>query len=337
MNLSIFLVLIVFFGSIVSALNISSQNTFSENTQWSFIVNFNSLSNEDSAEIFVNNEKIMSVFQYNNQLFIDDSSISSKIISYKLNDKEVTISMVGFSSSDIDLLVKRISNGSVVNEVSKSITFVELVTKTEQDRLQNELNNLVSKINSLEKNIDEKNVLISDLQRENSKLLSDLQNLNSNIRLLEQDGKSKEEIISQVKSDLDVLLIEREEARNSPLNSLFVFGAQNSSTIFVLFLLVALIVVGMFVKSRKTSIYDTPIFDSEENYALPEKENNKFEAKKSPFKEFFEKRFAKKETKNNDEIDSKKGKWASQSYYPQNKTNIVEDEKKFDLGDLIKK
>lgn len=336
--LVITILLVFLLTGFVSALSIDTQDYFAENTQWSFIVDFSSLSNEESGQIFLDNENLLNVFQYNNTIFIDDSSISSRIVSYKLNNKEVTISLVGFSKSTREILVKRIGNGSVVNEVSKTIDFVELVTKSEQDRLRSELGALESKVRILENNIDEKNETISGLQRENAKLLSDLQNLNANIRLLEQDGKSKEEIISQVKSDLDILLIEREEARNSPLNSLFVFGLENSSSILVLFLLVALIVVGLFVKSRKTSIYDTPIFDNEENYVLPEEKNSGLgETKRSPFKDFFEKRFAKKETVP-DSSNSNKGKWAAESYFPQREVKSSnEEDKKFDLGDLIKK
>jgi len=330
--LAIFFVLILSFGS---ALSIETQNSFSEGTQWSFIANFDSLANGDNGEILISNELMMGVFKYNNQLYVDDSFISSKIVSYKLNGNSVTISVVGYPEGVIDILLKRLNNGSIVNEVQESIEFVKLFGRTEQDALKVEVNTLQSKVNTLEENLILKDSQISSLEMENSKLLDDIQTLQSTIRLLEQDGKSNEEIISQVKEDLDILLIEREEAKKSPLNGLFVFGAENSSILFVGLLLIILVVVGIFIKTRKTSIYDSPIFDDagdlDYSQALTAKKSN------SIFDFFSNKSSKKVKEEINNEDGSKKAKWATESYFPEKNIKSDSEDKKFELGDLIKK
>ncbi len=329
--LTILFVLILGFGS---ALSIDAQDSFSEGTQWSFIANFNSLTNGESGEILVSNELLLRVFKFNNQLYVEDSLISSKVTSYKLTGDSVTLSVVGYPEGIINILIKRLSGAAVVNEVSKSIEFVKLFSKSEQDNLKIEVNNLQTKINTLEENLTTKDQQISNLERENSKLLSDIQTLQSNIRLLEQDGKTNEEIISQVKDDLDVLLVEREEARKSPLTGLFMFGAENSSVLFVALLLIILVVVGIFIKTRKTSIYDSPIFDNAGDLDYTDAlKNASNKSKPSIFQIFSNKNKEVKEDSN----DSNKGKWATESYFPEKNTDLDSEDKKFDLGDLIKK
>lgn len=329
-----FLALVIFCTSFVTALSIDSQSSFSEGTQWGFIASFDTLSNGETGEIIINNEKVMSVFRHNNSLYVDESILSSKIVSFKINNYSITLSLVGYPESEVTILLKRINADSVVNQVEKIVKFVELSSKSEQDALRIEVSSLQTKINNLEESISQKDQQISNLEIENSKLLGDIQTLQSTIRLLEQDGKTNEEILTQVKDDLDVLLIEREEARKSPLTGLFVFGAENSSFLFVALLLIVLVVVGVFIKTRKTSIYDSPIFDNEGDLDYSKSLENASKKQKGSFFQIF----SNKKVESIDESsDSKKGKWASESYFPQKDIESKEEDKRFDLGDLIKK
>lgn len=339
LSLSILLFLSLFVGS-VSALNIDATSPISVGTSFSFTVDFSSIETGNDGEVIVDGESAISVFKHSSGIYVDGDSVSSSVLSYKLNGDELVISYSGLQKGTKDIEIKEIEDGDAVDEELTSIKVVEPVTKEDKDVMQAEINSLNNKVSTLEENIAAKDAQITSLQNENNSLLNEIQSFESNIRTLEADGKTKDEILTEVKDDLNLLLTERESSRNTPIAGLFAFGAENSSLLLFALLIIALVVVGVFVKSRQTSIYDSPIFENEEsNYedkSIKEDEKEFKLSKPSPFKSFFAKRFSNK-TIEVDKDTTKKGKWAAESYFPEKNSSKEDDNKRFDLGDLIKK
>jgi hypothetical protein len=337
-------IFLLFFSVFALALDIDAQSPITVGTGWSFTVDLDSVNNGENVTIEVNEESVLSAFKFDGDIYINEDSVSSKVVSYNKSGESISISYSGLSEGTKDIKVEVKDDGELVDEEDFSVKFVEPVTKEDQEALQSEVNTLNSKITNLESNINSKDAQISALESENDSLLNEIQTLQSNIRLLEQDGQDNEQILNTVKDDLNLLLTEREEARNTPIAGLFAFGAENSSLILFVLLVIALVIVGVFVKSRQTSIYDTPIFDNEEgNYdekEIPSQKEVKQDfkpSKPSPFKNFFEKNFGAKKAITLDKDTSKKGKWAAESYFPENQQKPkADDNKRFDLGDLIK-
>jgi hypothetical protein len=222
----------------------------------------------------------------------------------------------------------------------------EPVSKAEQELLQSRLSSLDQELVSLknvisllESQLDSKDVQIASLINENSSLDSFIRLLESKLRVLENDGKSNEEILFELKKDLNVLLIERDEAMRNSLTGLFAFGAGNSGLLLGLFALIALIVVAVFVKSRTSSIYSTSLFgDDDMVHDVNDEDSNDSDLSSlnqtriTPFNALFSK-LRKKEA--HTVKPSNKKKWAVESYFPEKK--VDEEVKKTSLGDLIKK
>ena len=325
--------------SFVSAVDISAQSPIVQGQQWSFDADLSGLNTGEEAKLLVDGDIIFSVTFSAGKYF--EVSSSSKVIDSMLNvdSGELTIVYVGLAAGSHSVEVKTNDDSDTVD-----VTFFEPVSKDEQEVMENKINTLQGEVTTLSGNIStlktelsSKDAQISSLQMENSNLTESLGYLESNINLLEQEGKSKDEILTSVKDDLNLLLTEREAAMNTPIAGLFSFGSENSGFLLGIFALVALVVVGLFVKQRTTSIYSTPLFNKggnhqEINIETPE-EAMVNEEKESKIKTFFSKFSKPKE--GSEVIDmSKKKKWAVESYAP---TEEKTDTKKFELGDLIKK
>ena len=330
---------ILFIATFASALSISASSSIAQGQQWSFDADLAGLSNGEEARLFVGDDQVFVVGKVSDSLFVIESKTSSKVISHSLSGNNLTIVYSGLNAGDYIL---RIESDSESNEAS--ILVFEVVSRAEQDILEdkvtafgNEITALSSTINSLENELDSKESQISTLNTENSNLKNSIQYLESNIDLLEQEGKSKDEILTQVKEDLNLLLTEREDAMNSPIAGMFTFGAENSGFLIGLLALVALVVVGVFIKSRTVSIYDSPLIKKDETPMVAETEEESLlvpEEKKSMFSGLFSK--FKKTDVATDEPEANKKRWAVESYEP-NDVRPKVAEKKFELGDLIKK
>ncbi|MDD4251210.1 MAG: hypothetical protein PHX27_03395 [Candidatus ainarchaeum sp.] len=330
------LVLIILSIGFISALDISADSPLSYGQQWSFNVNLSSLSNSSEARIYLDSQQIAIVTRISTGEFVQ-GSYSSKVVNSNLNKDSgfLTLVCTGLRVGTYELRVE--SNN---DSISKEIVFFEPANKLDQIELTNQLSdlenrilNLKTVITTLEEEINTKDAQISLLVKDNSELDSSLKLLDSKLRLLEQEGKSNEEILSELKNDLNVLLVEREEARKSPLSGLFAFGSENSGLLLGLFALIALVVVGVFVKSRSGSIYSNSLFgdDSELEIGPVESDESSLnETFVSPFKSIFSGLTRKKSPV----LNKNKKKWAVEPYHGEVKQK---EEKKFDLGDLIKR
>lgn len=330
---SLMLVLLFLLINFVSALSISVESPILKNTPWTINANLSSMNNNDITRIYLDSEQIFVVMKVDNQFIKVSSSV--KMINYVLNEDNGVLILFYDGLNEGNYLVKIESNND-----SKSVEVIVFDSKTKQDELTNKVSSLESEISSLRDEINLKDAQISNLIKENSDLDSALKLLDSKMRLLEQEGKTKEEILSEIKSDLNILLVEREEAKKNPLTGMFVFGAENSGLLLGLLALIALVVVGIFVKSRNSSIYSNSLFGDDDVAPELESDNSDSpdlsslnETRVSPFKSLFSK-FNKKDSSK--EKSSKKKKWAVEPYHGETKEDSKED-KRFELGDLIKR
>ncbi len=340
----VILVFIALFSGFSNALSINAESEMVQGP-WFFEVNFSSLDDFETADVFVDSQKVYSVIRAPNGFFETDSS--SRIINSSL-DKSSGRLAVYFSQLGEGTYLIEVESDRDIEE--KRVTFFKPVSVGEYESLQRELedyskevSNLLSKIGSLEEENKTLSSLVSDLRNENETLYEQntnlnlmLENIESKIVELEDEGKTKEEIITVIKDDLQILLDEREEALNNPLTGFFAFGAQHSSLILGVFALVALLVAGLFVKSKTSSIYGSSLFGSDDlvEEKMSEEDDSGIsslnETKIFPGKSFFSK-FRKKERTEK----PKKKKWATEPYHGSEKKE--KDDKRFNLGDLIKK
>ncbi|MFA5763862.1 MAG: hypothetical protein WC915_03535 [archaeon] len=339
-NKSCFLIVfLILISTFAGAISISASDSVAQGQQWSMDVDLIGLSNGDEARVLIDDSQVFVVGKISDSLFVIDSKTSSKVISNNLNGNNLTIVYSGLNAGTYTLKVETNSESD-----QTSLSVFEVVTRAEQDILENkvsafgdEITVLRGTINNLETELSTKDTQIANLTTENSNLKNSMQYLESNITLLEQEGKSKDEILSSVKDDLNLLLTEREESLNSPIAGMFAFGSENSGFLIGILALIALVVVGVFIKSRTTSIYDSPLLRRDEEPVVYETKEDSLlvpEEKKPILSGFFSK-FKKAETIESPVLNKKR--WATESYSPAETVKPKKEEKRFDLGDLIRK
>ena len=349
------LVVLALLCSIVSAISINVEDPLTQGSQWSTSVDFGPLDSVEEGKVFVDGDLALVVFEHWGKIFSAD--VSSKVLNYNINANTVVIAYVGLSEGVHTIEAKTYSLGNVVDEQSASVTFIKPLSQSEKQSLENKIsslesttinlenttNTLRSEVNALETTIADKDSEISNLKQKNSELLSDIAKLELSINELESDGATNEEILMTVKDDLNILLTERDEARKSPLAGLFAASASNSTLLLALVALIAVIVIGVFLKKNSSSIYSSSIFSKNDELSIPEEEAEtkiieKEEVTEIPANEdipkskgFFS-RFKKEKVV---EQEAPKKKWAVESYHPAEKES--KEDKRFELGDLIKK
>jgi len=346
--------------SVVSAISIDVRNPIAEGSQWSFSVDFGSLSSVDEGKIYVDSELALTVFEHSGEVFTVD--VSSKVLSHNVNGGVVVLSYNGLNEGDHTISAKTMVSGSVNDEQSVVITFNRPPTKSEMTSLENQIGSLESTVTTLnsttstlksevsvlEETIIDKDVEINALKQKNSELINEINKIGLDIDKLESSGATNEEVLSNVKDDLNVLLSERDEARKNPITGFFNAGTSSPVLLLALVAIIAIIVIGVFIKKNSSSIYSSSIFSKNDEIEIPNEKVRKFETKvidkgdeivvprraeESKFKGFFSK-FKKEEGV----VDANpKRKWATESYDPKSEEKAKQESKRFELGDLIKK
>jgi hypothetical protein len=334
-----FLITLILLAVSVSAASIIVDSPLTQGTQWSFEAEFN-IDNANEIRINVASEQVLVGVVYGGEIQVVDSTVSSKVIDYSANGNSVVVLMTGRSEGVYQIEAKAYNNNSeVIDDALVDVEFFQPVSQSQQQSLENKISSLEgtmdglnSTIVSMESQLDAKDDKISSLEGENQSLSNSVEQLQSKINLLEQDGRSQEENLGIVEDDLNLLMWERSESRKSPLAGLFAFGSQNSFLLIGLIAVIAIIVVGVFVKSRGVSIYSS---SSGNETVIPKKDSfmDNYKPKPSPIRGFLNKIHKESESQM---PTTKKKKWAVESYSPEVKKPKVSD-KRFELGDLIKK
>ena len=349
------LVVLALLCSIVSAVSINVEDPLTQGSQWSTRVDFGSLGNVEEGKIFVDGELALVVFEHSGEIF--SAEVSSKVLSYNINANTVVVAYVGLGEGVDTIEAKTYSLGDVVDEQSISVTFIKPLSQSEKQSLENKISSLESitinlensaktlkvEVTALETAISDKDLEINTLKQKISEFLNDLAKLELGINELESEGATNEEILMNVKDDLNILLTERDEARKSPLAGLFAAGASSSTLLLALVALIAVIVIGVFLKKNSSSIYSSSIFSKNDELSIPgEGTETKIIEKEEvteipsednvPKSKGFFSRFKKEKVVQ----EAPKKKWAVESYHPGEKES-KEDNKRFELGDLIRK
>jgi outer membrane murein-binding lipoprotein Lpp len=327
-KLPLTLIVLTFLAVSVFAVSVNYESPISQGQQWNLTINVSSLSEGESEKLFVGEEELYVIANIDGKIIGYEKS--SRVLWDSVSNSNVTLTISGYSEGKYDI---------EIGDVSEQIEFFTPVSKSEQDALESKLDSLKSELSSLnltisnlESEIDSKDDQINALKNENASLLSSLHSVESKILNLEEEGKSKEEIIEEVKDDLNLLLTERAEARESPLYGMFAFGTQNSDILIGFIAIAAILVIGFFVyNSRSSSIYSSSIFGNDNKPETSLSEDSVKNEKKGFFSNFIKKDVDDdvEETSN-----TKKGKWAVESYSPKESNSKEED---VDFGDLIKR
>jgi len=311
-------VLFLLAGS-VSALSISATTPITQGTQWAFTVDFSGISSADEAKVFVDGSEVMTVFDHSNKLFVDEATVSSKVVSYSIDGEKIVISYTGLKQGSYDISAKLYTGSSVTDEDSFSLEVLTPLSQSERDVLQGNINSMQITVDSLEaqssslqsevtslQNINTlKDTEISNLKIQNSSLSQTIDILEAEMDVLKKNGQESGVVLSQVKSDLNDLVTENEEAKKSNVfTGMLALGSNNSLILLGVLAIIVVVAVALFLNSKDGSIYS-----------------------KKP--SFFSK-FSRTKSANGE----KKSKWLfrEKGFSPEK-----DDSKKYSLGDLVKK
>ena len=356
------LVVLALLLTAVSAISINVEDPQTQGSQWSFTVDFGSLSSVDEGKIYVDGESAITVFEHSGEIF--SASVSSKVLSYNVTGNSVVVAYNGMSAGDHTIKAETYNGGSVAEEQSVTINFLKPLSQAEKQTLVDQINSLEgtisglnsttstmkAEINALEDTLADKDSEINSLKQKNTELVNDLSQLEVEINSLEASGASNEEILMTVKGDLDVILEEREEAKKNPIVGFFAAGANSSVMLIALVAIIAIIVIGVFIKKGSPSIYSSSIFSKNDDLKVPKEskvETKKEKSIQDPESALLESepvkkkglfsRFKKEKSESGTESSAPMRKWAVESYNPSENPKVEKESKRFELGDLIKK
>ncbi|MDD3159530.1 MAG: hypothetical protein PHQ98_01010 [Candidatus ainarchaeum sp.] len=366
MNSKIFLVLIslVCLFSIANAISVSVTNPIVQGTNWTIEASFSNLSNTESSRLFIDNEEIFVITKVSNLVLAESSS--SKVIDFSRKELNVSFIMVGLNNGFHTITIKRYdSSNNLIEENSYDVEFIIPVSSYEKDQLTNELSKLKkdyeSEISSLNEQLIEKNNEIDSLDNSITILQSTISNL-------EEKESTNSQNLEKINLDVNELMTSKntQPLAFSSLNGLFLMGVENSGIILAVCLLLLLIGIVLYLKSKDFSVYSfsLPKFNFSKNNSGDSSSQNHFSDHKdmdSQVKDISKSLSTETKTDSGFSLNNifsvlkkdgvelgtnhesnklkplKIGKWATESYYPENASVDNKTNSRFNAGDLIKK
>lgn len=246
---------LLFLTSIVFATNISieSSNRFPAGTNWNSTIEYE-LNTSSELKVFLNDELIITIFEYNRKAFVDDTQNSSKLLNYNYNNGLINLSLIGFEEGIYTFEAKLYNKGDLVEFDSKEIVFYDLEEKIYS--LENTINSQEKLINSLRDDLNKKTIQIDELNKLNDSLKSNLVEINSNISTLKESDLNKDASLEKLSLDLNKLMKEENEKGivfsgfDSGLTGLISLGS-NPLSLVALVAIILLIIVGAFLYNEK--------------------------------------------------------------------------------------
>jgi len=245
---------LILLTSLVSAASISidSINSVSAGTLWTTTIQY-SLDSENEAKIFLDNELLITVFEYNEKAFVDSIQNSTKVLNFNVTNDELTLSISGLKEGVYSLDAKLYFGDEQIDSDSLELEFYNWQDKL--DSLENIIQNQSLTIKTLGNDLNAKALEIEKLKINNQLTIESLRQINSNISTLQESDLDKNSSLEKINSDLNQLIKDKES--QTELTGLFSLASNPLS--FVAFLgIVALIVIGAVLynnKKKKESLY----------------------------------------------------------------------------------
>jgi len=256
MRLKFAFIVIFFFFSIqgINALELNVEKTIPAGVQWSASIDY-SLPAGNELNVYLDDELFFSVFNKSSTIFVDEKQKSPYVLAYNISDDKLVLSIAGMSEGDKVISAKTFSGSTQTDFVESSIVFFQAISYTERNELMQQINSLQQTISNLKQDLNTKNEQIKSLSDSEKDFIESLNKINLEISSLQQDNNIKQESLAKISSDLNELIIQREEQKN-PLGGLFGFGSSNSLIIGTIFLIaIGLIGIVLYARTQKISLY----------------------------------------------------------------------------------
>ena len=205
---------LLFLTSFVFATNISidSSDRFPAGTTWNSTIEFE-LSPSSELKIFLDDELITTVFEYNKKAFVDGTQNSNKLLNYNHDNGSITLSLVGLKEGSYTFEAKLYNKRNLIESDSKEIVFYDLEEKVYS--LEYTINSQEELINSLKEDLNKKNnqinnltIQVNELKKDNNVLTSKLVEINSNVRELKENDLDKNASLEKINLGLNKLMKE---------------------------------------------------------------------------------------------------------------------------------
>ena len=245
---------LILLASMVSAASISidSINSVPAGTLWTTTIQY-SLDSENEVKIFLDNELLITVFEYNGKAFVDSTQNSTKVLNFNVTNDELTLSISGLREGVYSLDAKLNFGDEQIEFDSIDIEFYDWQDKI--NSLENTINSQNKLIQTLGNDLNAKSLEIEKLKINNQITIESIRQINSNVTTLQQSDLDKNSSLQKINSDLNLLLKTNE--LETGLTGLFSFTSNPLSWVALLGL-IALIGVGVILynnKKKKESLY----------------------------------------------------------------------------------
>jgi uncharacterized coiled-coil protein SlyX len=251
--LKLVLCLILLISTISAAsISIDSINSVPAGTLWTTTIEYK-LDSGQEAKVFLDDESLLTFFEYNQSVFVDTSKNSSKVLNYNVSNNELTLSIAGMQEGKYSLDAKLYFGDELIESDSIEIEFYDWQDKI--NSLENTINSQNKLIQTLGNDLNAKALEIEKLKINNQLTIESLRQITSNVSSLQQSDLDKNSSLEKINLDLNQLLKDKE--LETGLTGLFSFTSNPLSWV-ALIGIIALIGVGVVLynnKKKKDSLY----------------------------------------------------------------------------------
>ncbi len=253
-NISKLVLCLILLTSMVSAgsISIDSINSVPAGTLWTTTIQY-SLDSENEAKIFLDNELLITVFEYNGKAFVDSTRNSTKVLNFNVTNNELTLSISGLREGVYSLDAKLFFGDEQIESDSIDIDFYDWQDKI--DSLESTINNQNKIIQTLKNDLNAKSIEIENLKINNQITTESIRQINSNVTTLKQSDLDKNSSLEKINSDLNLLL--KTSNSSQGITGLFSFISNPFSWV-ALIGIIALIALGVILyinEKKKESLY----------------------------------------------------------------------------------
>ena len=253
-NISKLILCLILLASLVSAgsIKIDSTDSIPSGTLWTIAVEYD-VDSENEVKIFLDNELLITLFEYNGKVFVDETQNSSKVLNFNASNSELTLSIAGLKEGTYNFDAKLYLKEEKIDSDSIEIDFYNLQNKIIS--LENTIKTQSITIQNLRNDLNAKALEIEKLKINNQITIESLRQITSNVTTLQESDLDKNNSLEKINSDLGLLLKETE--LETGLTGLFGF-TQNPLSWVALIGIIALIGVSVVFythKKKKESLY----------------------------------------------------------------------------------
>ncbi|MFH1239867.1 MAG: hypothetical protein V1672_01505 [Candidatus Diapherotrites archaeon] len=208
----LFSILIFILMNSAFAMNIEAPTEVPKNVNWILKAELDSENDYDTAEVFLDGDKVVTMYVLPDGSGLIDSFDESVVLKAFVQDEGnliLYVSFLGVSEGNHELKVRELDNGSVFDEQTFEISTFDVLPESYRNEIQEKINNIdnfgnqmTDRISELDKIIESKNSEISTLQSRINELES---RYNSEVSGLRTEITELQNELNANKGDLENL------------------------------------------------------------------------------------------------------------------------------------